>query len=89
MGRVRVSVSQRYTPTQRFTQYPPRTPPSFMGQREGREGCCVAFDGCEVLCFSIHQFDELDRENFNFEQFYQLYLKVCGRLEIEHLCFKW
>ena len=61
----------------------------FMGQREGGGGCCLAVDACEVLCFFIHQMDELDCENFNFEQFYQLYLKVCGRLEIEHLCFKW
>lgn len=62
-----------------------------MGQRGEGEGggCCLASDECEVICFSIRQMDELDCENFSFEQFYQLYLKVCGRLEIEHLCFKW
>lgn len=46
-------------------------------------------EGLEAMKLPCGKFDELDRENFNFEQFYQLYLKVCGRLEIEHLCFKW
>ena len=39
--------------------------------------------------FSIQQTDELDCSSFTFEQFYQLYLKVCGRLEIEQLCIRW
>ena len=37
----------------------------------------------------VFQHDELDYASFTFEQFYQLYLKVCARLEIEHLCTKW
>lgn len=83
-------MSQLDTPTQRFTESPPPWNAS-MGQRgEGEQGgCFLASDECEVICFSICQMDELDCENFSFEQFYQLYLKVCGRLEIEHLCFKW
>ena len=42
-----------------------------------------------VLFFPIQQTDELDCSSFTFEQFYQLYLKVCGRLEIEQLCIRW
>ena len=42
-----------------------------------------------VLFFLIQQTDELDCSSFTFEQFYQLYLKVCGRLEIEQLCIRW
>ena len=43
----------------------------------------------ECISTFVFQDDELDYASFTFEQFYQLYLKVCARLEIEHLCTKW
>ena len=87
-------MSQRYTPTQRFTQYPPPSSGHHHlswdeEKEEEEEDVVLQLIDVKFFVFFIHQMDELDRENFNFEQFYQLYLKVCGRLEIEHLCFKW
>lgn len=46
-------------------------------------------EGLEAMKLPFSRHDELDYASFTFEQFYQLYLKVCARLEIEHLCTKW
>ncbi|XP_015762799.1 PREDICTED: 1-phosphatidylinositol 4,5-bisphosphate phosphodiesterase-like [Acropora digitifera] len=46
-------------------------------------------EGLEAMKLPFSRDDELDYASFTFEQFYQLYLKVCARLEIEHLCTKW
>ncbi|KAJ7373101.1 hypothetical protein OS493_014249 [Desmophyllum pertusum] len=45
--------------------------------------------GLEAMKLPCGKADELDSASFSFEQFYQLYLKVCARLEIEQLCLKW
>lgn len=46
-------------------------------------------EGLEAMKLPFSKNDELDYAAFTFEQFYQVYLKVCARLEIEHLCIKW
>lgn len=65
----------------------------FIFSRKGYFFCLVnkVFKLKKPFClfFPIKQTDELDCSSFTFEQFYQLYLKVCGRLEIEQLCIRW
>ncbi|EDO42237.1 predicted protein [Nematostella vectensis] len=49
----------------------------------------LVLDALQALGLPCSKNDKITPEDFTFEHFYQLYLKVCPRLEIMELCVEW